>query len=87
MQRLLSDQLWRAFGEELLYRGYIWTKWRQLSGSTFQAIAVSTVLFALIHAYQGLPGVLNGATIGLVYALGFAKLRRLFPFMMAHRFV
>ncbi len=73
-----------AFNEELLSRGYIWSKWRELSGSSAQAIAASTILFAIMHVYQGISGVLNAATFGLIYAVGFAKLRRLFPFVVAH---
>ena len=73
-----------AFNEELLSRGYIWSKWRELSGSSAQAIAASTILFAIMHVYQGISGVLNAATFGLIYAVGFANSCRLFPFVVTH---
>ena len=73
-----------GFGEELLFRGFIISRWHRLSGSVGQAIAVSALLFGINHVYQGAMGILSAAILGCVYAAGFSKLRRLWPTAIAH---
>jgi len=73
-----------GFGEELLFRGYLISRWQRLSGSLPQAILISVAFFAIGHIYQGLLGVIGSAFLGLIYALFFAKFRRLWPIAIAH---
>jgi membrane protease YdiL (CAAX protease family) len=80
-----------AFGEELVYRGYLLNRVADLGGGSRAAWAVSyvviSVAFGLGHWYQGPSGVidstLTGLALGGIYlALG----RSLWPVILAHGF-
>ncbi len=62
-----------AFGEELVYRGYLMNRVAELLGSKHGAWAVSlvliSVLFGLAHAGQGITGVLEEGSDGLILGL------------------
>lgn len=73
-----------GFTEELLFRGYILTRWQGFSGSLVQAVIVSSILFGIGHAYQGLAGVVSTTAVGLAFGLVFIYLRRLWPVALAH---
>lgn len=66
-----------AFGEELVYRGYLMDRAADLGGRTPRAWTISlllvAVLFGLGHFYKGAPGMVDSAVSGLV--LGTAYLR------------
>jgi uncharacterized protein len=66
-----------AFGEEMVFRGYLISRVSELAGNTVigrvVAVASSSVLFGLAHRYQGWAGVVATALIGSV--LGAAYLR------------
>ena len=48
-------------------------------------VAISSVLFGLLHVYQGLSGVVITGTIGLVFAISFVLLKRnLWVLIIAH---
>jgi membrane protease YdiL (CAAX protease family) len=60
-----------AFGEELLFRGFVRDAIQRLLPShgavaAVTAIALQALLFGLLHAYQGWGGVATAGTIGLV---------------------
>jgi uncharacterized protein len=67
-----SAEAWTlaAFGEEMVFRGYLIGRMSELTGTTGvgQAVAVvsSSVLFGLAHRYQGWAGVVATAIIGIV---------------------
>lgn len=72
-----------GFCEEFLFRGYfIWTlaPWLGWWG----AAALSTVIFGIGHAYQGLRGVINTGIMGAVYVLLVALLDSLWPAIVLH---
>jgi uncharacterized protein len=73
-----------GFNEELLMRGYLLPRFEQLLGSTWKGLLLTTVLFALLHVYQGTYGVVAAAVLGLVYGVAFCWLRRLWPVAIAH---
>jgi CAAX protease family protein len=54
--------------EEILYRGVLLGALAPLTG-TWQAIILSSVIFGLGHAYQGMAGVAKTALVGLTMAL------------------
>jgi len=54
--------------EEILYRGLLFATLLPLIG-TWPAVAVSSLIFGLGHAYQGVWGIVKTASIGLVLAL------------------
>jgi membrane protease YdiL (CAAX protease family) len=66
-----------AFGEELLFRGFVLQSVRVVLGdsgrlTTIAAIVVQAVIFGFLHLYQGPGGAENAGAIGLV--LGFVWL-------------
>ncbi len=78
-----------AFGEEVVYRGFIMTRIAQAfslsSVGWGVAIVVQAALFAVAHSYQGMVGVIEifilAIVLGLVYL---AAGRSLWPVIIAH---
>ena len=72
-----------AFYEEFLFRGYIiwvlspWLGW-------WGAAALSVVVFAIGHAYQGWNGVLKTGVVGVVYTVVVAVFVSLWPAILLH---
>ncbi|MGD9941326.1 MAG: CPBP family intramembrane glutamic endopeptidase [Clostridia bacterium] len=62
-----------AYREELFYRAYLLGSCRQRSTPPPAAIAVSVVLFAWGHAYQGPAGMAAAALIGLFLAIAWSR--------------
>lgn len=60
-----------AFGEELVYRGYLMNRVAELAGGSSMAWAASlvvvSVLFGVVHSVQGISGVVANISAGLVY--------------------
>ena len=60
-----------AFGEEMVYRGYLMNRVAGLAGGGKGAWALSLVVVSLLfgvgHLYQGAPGVVVNVAAGLVY--------------------
>ena len=64
-----------AFGEEMVYRGYLLNRIADLGGRTrsalIAALVVSSVVFAFAHTYQEVTGVveagIDGLWLGLLY--------------------
>ena len=73
-----------GFGEELLYRGYLITRLKQLFSSDFQVLILSSLIFGSVHAYQGLPGMAMTALFGLAFGFLFMRTRTLWPLAVAH---
>ncbi len=69
--------------EEILYRGVLLAALTPLIG-TWPAVALSSVIFGLGHAYQGLAGIGKTALIGLVMALLTVFSGTLFVAMLLH---
>jgi len=86
---LLSVWFNSAFGEELIWRGFLLTRLAHVLGGSRGAmwggIAISSVLFGLLHVYQGLTGVVITGTVGLVFCVFFVLLNRnLWVLIVAH---
>jgi hypothetical protein len=66
-----------AFGEEMVYRGYLMNRVADLFNRTRRAWLISLIVvhvgFALAHAYQGLTGAIDEGLMGLL--LGVVYLR------------
>jgi membrane protease YdiL (CAAX protease family) len=78
-----------ALGEELQFRGFVWSRLERLAGGgragTIFALSGQALLFSLGHIYQGLSGVIVTGGLGLV--LGFVYLaarRSLIACMILH---
>ncbi len=81
-----------AFGEELMFRGYFFTRLARALGGGRLALAGAAVaqaaLFGMVHLYLGPKGVLNAFAIGLVSAGVYAANgRNLWPLILAHGLV
>ncbi len=88
---LLIPVGWGAagFGEELIYRGFIFGRLAQgLGGSRLAlgcALLLQASLFALGHSYLGPRGVLNAGLLGLLSGGAYiANGRMLWPLIFAH---
>ena len=91
---LLLGQAWTlaAFGEEMVFRGYLMRRVGDLVGDTLSArvvaVAATSILFGLAHRYQGWAGVLATATIGCLLAILYlASKRNLWPAIVCHGLV
>lgn len=74
---------WAGVGEEVTYRGYATLSLVPLLGPV-GAAAVTSAVFGVLHAYQGVIGVLRTATLGAILAWGLLASGSLWPAMVAH---
>ena len=58
-----------AIAEETIFRGYLLLRLRELAHGIVPAIAISSLVFAFGHMYEGISGVIVVGTMGLVFAL------------------
>lgn len=77
-----------AFGEEILFRGFLQGRLQALfgdrRGAGLMAAGVQALLFGLAHAYQGPTGILVTGLLGLVFGLLFLRSKSLWPLVLAH---
>jgi membrane protease YdiL (CAAX protease family) len=78
-----------GFGEETVFRGFLFERLRRLLGSSGQATAailiVTAVLFGLVHyPEQGLAGAEQGTIMGLVFGVMYLLTGNLWMPMIAH---
>lgn len=69
--------------EELAYRGYAIPVLASLVG-TPAAVAVTSIVFGILHGYQGLLGTLRTAVMGALLAWAFLASGSLWPAIVAH---
>ncbi len=85
---LLFSLIANSIAEELVMRAYLIDRLERLFGNEWSAVLVSAVLFGSYHLYQGFWVGFVGATLtGLIFAVYFARYRRLFPLIIAHTIV
>jgi membrane protease YdiL (CAAX protease family) len=73
-----------AFAEEIIFRGYLLARFQEITDSTWIGVFLSTLLFALGHAYEGVAGVMAVSYIGLVFSLLFLWKRSLAMVIVLH---
>jgi membrane protease YdiL (CAAX protease family) len=78
-----------GFGEETVFRGYLFERFGKLFGSSVGAKTLIVLLtagwFGLAHlSQQGLAGVEQGTIVGLVFGTIFAVTGRIWMLMFAH---
>jgi len=78
-----------GFGEETVFRGYLFERLGKLFGPGVGArtsiVLLTSVWFGLAHySLQGLAGVEQGTIVGLVFGTIFAITRRIWMLMFAH---
>jgi CAAX protease family protein len=70
--------------EEIVVRGYAQTRLEQLRVSTATILVVPTLLWGVLHVYQGLGAAMTIFGLGLMYAWYYHRTRRLWPLILAH---
>jgi uncharacterized protein len=78
-----------GFGEETLFRGWMFERLGKLFGHRAPAkiaiVLISTLLFAAAHLTgQGIPGAEQALVVGIVFGSIFAVTGRIFMLMVAH---
>jgi membrane protease YdiL (CAAX protease family) len=81
---LLVECIASGFSQELVYRAYLIARLERLLRSTPLAVVIATGMFGSVHVYQGFVHAMGAAAVGLVYAVSFCLLRRLWPLCVAH---
>jgi membrane protease YdiL (CAAX protease family) len=72
-----------GLGEEMAYRGYALTVLAGVVGTGVAAV-VTSLVFGVLHAYQGGLGMLRACALGGILAWGFLAAGSLWPAMVAH---
>jgi membrane protease YdiL (CAAX protease family) len=86
---LLQIFVGAAFGEEVVFRGYLFERWRGLFGNGWPArvaiVILTSVLFSAAHySDQGVAGAQQALITGLTFGAVFAVTGRLAGVMIAH---
>lgn len=81
---LVLSLVFNSLAEELVWRGFVLQRLKQMSGSAGFALAVSTLLFAAYHIYQGFGHTLLVALTGLLFGASVLLTKRLWPAVVAH---
>jgi membrane protease YdiL (CAAX protease family) len=86
---LFSVTLVAGFGEETIFRGYLFERLGKLLGTAVSAkisiVLVTSIFFGLLHyPVQGLAGAEQATVTGLVFGTIFAIRGRIFMLMIAH---
>ncbi len=58
-----------GFCEEVLYRGWLWRLFGDLTGHLWVAVVLSAVAFGFAHAYQGRAGIISTGLVGLLFSV------------------
>ena len=76
---LVSVWVTAAFFEEIVFRGFLLGRLCDLFGSSFPAVTLAlilhAVLFGILHAYQGLLGIIGTGVVALVFGFFFRGVR------------
>jgi uncharacterized protein len=70
--------------EELVFRGFLIPTLEMMLGSVAVATILSSVVFGLLHSYQGTVGIVRTASLGLMLAVPFLLTGSIVPSMVAH---
>ncbi|MEZ0325858.1 MAG: CPBP family intramembrane glutamic endopeptidase [Fimbriimonas sp.] len=81
---LLLVLLANSFAEEVALRAFLITRFEQLFGSARLAVAVSALLFASYHSYQGVFGFFGALAMALIYGKFFIRWRSVWMLVFAH---
>ena len=78
-----------GWGEETLFRGYLFERLGKLLGESPWAraavVLLTSVVFGLLHLHdQGIAGAQQATITGLVFGSIFAATRQIWPLVVAH---
>ena len=87
---LASVWITAAFFEEIIYRGFLLRNLLEIVGdrkilATICAILLHAILFGLLHAYQGVVGMVGTGLVAIVFGVFFiAQKRNLWALILVH---
>jgi membrane protease YdiL (CAAX protease family) len=81
---VLMNAAGAALLEETIVLAYLITRLQQLRWSAWAAIGASALLRGSYHLYQGWGGFVGNLVMGLIFGLVFVRIRRAWPFVIAH---
>lgn len=81
---ILLFSLTTGYREELFFRSYLLTRFRQLGIPIRKAVVIGAILFGLMHLYQGLFGFILTSLIAVYLSIVFLKTRSLNMIALAH---
>jgi len=92
MVALLSVYMVSSFAEEVIYRGFLITRAKELGGSgvvtTVLAVAFSSVIFGLVHSDWGIAGMVQATCMGLALGASYLIVKRnLWVTILAHAYM
>lgn len=70
--------------EELLFRGFALPRLRRLTGSWVAATIIGSILFALLHGYQGFVGMVTVFFLSVGLSITFVLRKSIVPVIVAH---
>jgi uncharacterized protein len=73
-----------GFCEELLYRGWLWSFFGDVTGHLWIAVLLSAIAFGLAHFYQGLAGFVETGIGGLFFSIPVLLGHSLVPSQVIH---
>lgn len=73
-----------GFGEEAAFRGYAIPVLAQASGSIWAGVVISSLAFGIVHAYQGVAGVMRSGVLAVLLALPVVLMGNVWPAILAH---
>lgn len=74
-----------AIGEELLFRGYVFSQLKRIIGNKkIVIIIISAILFSVPHLYQGLSGLVMTFLFGIFFAMLYNKYQNIWINIIVH---
>ena len=73
-----------AAGEEIVFRGYLVSMLAPSFAGVWPALAISSLAFGLLHAYQGPVGIIRTALLGALLGAAWLLWGSLWPAIAAH---
>jgi len=81
---VLLFSLVTGYKEELFFRSYLLTRFRQLGLHTRSAVIIGSLLFAILHLYEGLFGFLFAGIVAVYFSLIYLKTKSLNLIVISH---
>jgi membrane protease YdiL (CAAX protease family) len=89
---LLPAAIWTmlaaGFGEETVYRGFLFERFESLLGRGREArlliLAITSFIFSVAHYSQGIPGIEQAAFTGLIFGVLYAMRQNIWVVMISH---
>ena len=73
--------------EEIFFRLLMPLTWYALTGNALVALLISVVLFGVVHAYQGVIGVIATLAVGLALTLVYLATQQIWLAMLVHALI